>query len=129
MGTLKTYTAPASAPDIGGQRASPESMGSAIGSGLETVSKGAHYLQTQMEADGSPSASVASSQIRAKYAAALDEAQVSGADTAPLKEKMQEELSAVGENFSTRKGLQSLALHSAQSTLMFDDQANRIAVH
>jgi hypothetical protein len=129
MGKLTTYTAPVSTPEIGGQRATPENMGSAIGAGLETLSKGTHHFYTQMEEDESRTALVAASQIRAKYAAALDEAQVSGADTAPLKEKMTDELGVVGQNFNTKKGFDSLALHSAQTSMMFDDQANRIAVH
>jgi hypothetical protein len=129
MGKLTNYTAPVSTPETGFQRATPESMGSAVGAGLEALGKGTEHFYHQMGEDEARTALVASSQIRAKYAAALDEAQASGADTAPLKEKMTDELSAVGENFNTKRGQQSLALHSAQSTMMFDDQANRIAVH
>ena len=128
MAQLKTYTADLAPVNGAFQRATPESMGAAIGGGLEAVGKGIHGFYTQMEDDEARTALVGASQVRAKYAKALDEATMSGADTAPLKEKMSEELAAIGDNFHTKKGYDSLALHTSQSELMFDDQANRIAV-
>lgn len=128
MPTLKTYTAPLQSPETSFQKATPASMGADIGEGLTAVGRGAHELYQQMSENEARTALVGAAQIRAKYAQALDEATASGADTAPLKEKMTDELAKIGENFSTRHGVQSLQLHSAQSVMMFDEQANRIAV-
>lgn len=128
MAKITNYTAPSQSPETSFQRATPESMGADVGKGLEAVGKGVQHFYAQMEEDEARQALVASAQIRAKYAQALDDATVSGAPTAPLKEKMADEFSTVSENLSTKRGLQSLALHQAQTNLMFDDQANRIAV-
>lgn len=128
MPTLKPFTAAPASPDIGFQRATPQDFGSDIGAGLMSVGRGADALYRSIEESESRDANVGSAQIRAKYAKLLDEAQINGADTAKLKEDMEGELSKIGENFSTRKGQASLEMHTANTNLMFDEQANRIQV-
>lgn len=128
MPVIKPYTAPGVTVDTAQQRATGASFGAPIGAGLSAVGKGIDYVKTQVEEDESRQAIVGASQIRADYARKLDEAQISGADTAPLKQQMMDDLAKVGENFATSRGQSSLALHTAQSELAFDEQANRIAV-
>jgi hypothetical protein len=128
MPAIKNYTAQVQPASTGFQRASPENFGASIGAGLEGIGRGVEKLNQNMEESESMKALVGSSQIRAKYMQLLDDAQTSGADTAPLKAKMADELAAVGENFSTLKGQQVLAHDSARTGMMFDEQANRIAV-
>jgi hypothetical protein len=128
MPTLKPYSAPGVGVDISSQRATGAALGSDIGAGLGAVGRGVQQVKVQMEEDEARKAIVGASQVRADYARKLDEAQVSGADTTELKQQMMDDLAKVGENFATERGHDSLALHSAQSEVMFDEQANRIAV-
>ena len=128
MPTLKPFTAAPASPETGFQRATGESFGSDIGAGLISVGRGADELYRHIEEGESRDANVGAAQIRAKYAKLLDEAQTSGADTGKLKEDMETELAKIGENFGTRKGQASLEMHTANTNLMFDEQANRIAV-
>jgi hypothetical protein len=128
MPTLKPYTANLVQPEIGGPRATPEAFGSEIGAGLQSVGHGANVLYANIEERESRDAVVGASQIRAKYAKLLDEAQNSGTDTSKLKQDMTDELSKIGENFRTQKGQRALDMHTANTNLMFDEQANRIEV-
>lgn len=71
---------------------------------------------------------ISSSEVRAKYARELDAAALDGSDTDALKEKMQADLSKIGDRFATKRGVQALQLYSSNSELMFDEQSNRIRV-
>lgn len=116
-------------PISGGRRATADdfvpSGGAEIGHTARTVVAG--YVNDLQEQE-SRTALVESSEIRAKYARALDDAALSGDDVALLKEKMSAELSKVGEQFQTRKGVENLRIYTANSDIMFDEQANKINV-
>jgi hypothetical protein len=127
MAKLPVYTANiGEAPTSGGRRASAPD--NALGGLGRTVSKVGDSILTNLEDKESRTALIASSEIRAKYARALDEAALGGGDTDVLKEKMAEELSRVGEPFETARGASSLALYSANAELGFDEQSNRIKI-
>lgn len=129
MPELKEYTAKLTdAPISGGRRAEGGDFGadfSTVGPAAQKVAAG---LRERVEDDESRKAVVASAQIRAKYAKALDEAALSGAPLEPLKEQMQGELGKVAEGFNTKKAVDHMAVNSANADLMFDEQANHIQV-
>lgn len=131
MPKLPEYTAPVGAVSpSGGRRATAEDFG--VGTGLESaghaVQKAATEYMQEAESQEARKALVASTQIRADYARKLDEATLSGADVGTLKEQMLNDLSKVGESFQTKKGQEQLQLYTANSELMYDEQANRIKV-
>ena len=95
-----------------------EALGKAFGNAIDTVSEGE-----------SRKAVVESSEIRARYAARLDQAAINGEDTAAIKQAMNDEFAKLGEGFITARGAAELRLHTASSNMMFDQQANNIAVH
>jgi hypothetical protein len=128
MPTLKPYTAPAPQVNPASQRATAADFGAPVGAALSSASRDVQYIKTQMEEDESRQALVGASQVRAKYAQALDQATLTGADVAPIRQAMMDDLAKVGESFATTKGQDALAHHTAQSELMFDEQANHIAV-
>jgi hypothetical protein len=111
----------------GGRRASSEDLfgGAPDSKGVTQAAMG--YID-RLESDESRKALVASSEIRAKYARALDEAALNGDDLGKLKEQMANDLAKVGENFQTKQGTSALQLYTANSELMYDEQANRINV-
>lgn len=111
----------------GGRRAAAEDFGSAPILGHATQKAAASFLENKEE-DEARKALVSSSEIRAKYARELDDAALSGADVGALKEKMQDDLNKIGENFQTEKGAQNLRMYTANSEVMFDEQANKINV-
>lgn len=128
MAGIETFTAPAPSINLGFEPASPATEGATIGEGFSRLSAGIHRYQENLAADEQRKAIVGSAQIRAKYAKALDEATLSGAPLEPLKEQMNNELAAIGQDFSTPQGRGAVALHTANNNLMFDEQANRIEV-
>jgi hypothetical protein len=129
MPTLPTYTAKlGDQPISGGRRASASDLAPEAADFGGTVSKAAVAQLGRIEEEESRKALVASSAIRAKYAKRLDEAAVSGEDLDTVKEQMDNELSAVGDDFQTRKGQDSLSVYQSNTSLMFDEQANKIAV-
>jgi hypothetical protein len=128
MPKLPTFTAQiGDAPTLGGRRASADDFapGNPLG---KTAQRVGEALLSGAEEEESRKALIASSEIRAKYARALDEAALSDTDTDKLKEQMQEELSKVGDDFQTTRGVQSLQLHQANTELMFDEQSNRVKI-
>jgi hypothetical protein len=117
------------APISGGRRATGEDFGTAAGTELGgAVRSAANQFVSDIEESESRKALVASTQIRAKYANELDKAALSGADLGALKEKMTAELTAVGDGFQTKRGVDSLAQYTANTALMYDEQANHIQV-
>lgn len=130
MPQLPIYTAPVGdAPIFGGRRAEGSDFSVADLSGIgRTVREAAGAFAAQTEEDEARRALIASTEIRAKYAKALDDAAVSGAPLAPLQEAMVAELSKVGESFRTKRGVDSLAMYTANTNLMFNEQSNAIAV-
>lgn len=129
MPRLPTYTAQLQqSPISGGRRATGEdfaSIGPASGHDLQRAADA--YL-TNIEQEEARKVVVASSDIRARYARAIDEAALSGGDLDALKQKMNDELSKVGENFETKRGADHVAVATSNLNLDFDQQANRIAV-
>lgn len=129
MPKLPTFDAPLGGlPGIGGRRATSEDFGGGVAQAIGQIGGALRQVNNDIEESESRDALVQSTEIRAKYAKRLDEAAVSGADTQALQEEMNDELSKVGENFATRKGRDSLQFYSANTNLMFDEQANNIAV-
>lgn len=129
MPLLPTFTAQAgSLPISGGRRAAAEDIASAPGDLTTGVTSAANAYLADAEEKESRKALIASSEVRAKYARELDAAQADGRDLGALKAQMQDELAKVGEGFQTRRGQETLAFYSANSELMYDEQANRITV-
>lgn len=130
MPVLPTFTAQrGELPISGGRRATGEDLYSGgVGDLAATVGKAANTYVAQKEDTESRTALVASTEIRAKYAKALDEAALSGGDLEALKGQMNDELARVGQNFETKRGSSALELYTANSAIMFDQQANNIAV-
>lgn len=133
MPILQNYTAKIDGtPITGGRAASGEDFGGQIGEGLMSGGRNMQsvgaYVEQQNQDDETRKALVASAELRAKYAKELDEATLSGAPLAPIRERMQADYAKIGENFSTRKGSDAVAVYSANANLMFDEQAGRIEV-
>ncbi|MCC7079962.1 MAG: hypothetical protein IT530_04760 [Burkholderiales bacterium] len=131
MPVLKTYTATIGpAPAGGGRRASAEDFGASAGlaNAGKAVQDFGERMLDQKEQEESRKALITSTELRAKYARELDEAALSGGDTAALKEKMAADFAKIGEAFETKRGSESVAYYAANSELMFDEQANRIEV-
>lgn len=135
MPVLPKYTATVGGVDAGGgRRASAQDFG-APGLGDSGMVGAGHQIQAaaqtflnDMEERESRAALVQSTQVRADYARRLDEAQRTGANLDPLKQSMLEDLAKIGEKFDTRRGQEQLQLYTANSEIMFDQQANAIAV-
>lgn len=129
MPVLKEYTAKlGDGPISGGRRAEAGDFGADLSSVGPALKKVSNELQERVADDESRKAVVASAEIRAKYAKALDEAALSGAPLEPLKEQMRQDLGKVSEAFTTKKAADHMAVNIANADLMFDEQANRINV-
>jgi hypothetical protein len=128
MPKLQTYTARPQELPTGFVPATASGVGGDIGAALHKGGQAVLQLHERIGEDESRQAIVGAAQIRTKYAALLDQANLNGEDTADLKSKMNDELSAVGENFQTTKGQDALDLHTATTNMVFDEQANRMAV-
>lgn len=129
MPKLPTYDAPLGAlPQAGGRRATSDDFGGQVGQALGQVSGALRSVHSDIEEGEARKVLVRTSEIRAKYAKRLDEATVSGANLEKLKEEMNDELSRVGDEFGTRRGQDSLAMQTANTNQMFDQQANAISV-
>ena len=130
MPKLPTYTAQVGEyPTFGGRRATAEDFGSsgALDAG-HAIQSAASARMEQIEAEDARTALIANARIRAATAQELDAAVSSGAPLEPIKQKMIDQLAKVGENFSTKAGQDALAKHMADSEIIFDQQANQIAV-
>jgi hypothetical protein len=121
----KPFSATIEKPTVAQPESTPESFGSGVGA---TIAKQADLIETAKEEGETRTALVATAQIRAKYAKALDDAQTSGAPVQPLQDKMNEELGKVGEGFSTNKGAAEMAIHTARTNELFQEQVNRVEV-
>lgn len=127
MPQLPVFTAKIGGPVIaGGRRATAPD--NALGSVGKSIAKAADGYLSDVEETESRKALISSSEIRAKYARALDEAALDGSDTEALKEKLQDELSRVGDDFQTKRGTQALQFYTSNTELMFDEQANKIRI-
>ena len=130
MPILPNYTAQiGESPLSGGRRASADDFSSSQGM-LEfgrTVQGATEKVLQITEEEEARKAIVESTRIHAEYARQLDEAAVSGADTAKLKEKMLNDLAAVGSGFQTKRGQSELNVRSSRAELIFDSQAQQIA--
>jgi hypothetical protein len=93
-----------------------------------TVQNVAEQQFQRTEEDESRKVLVQQAEIRAKYAKRLDEAATSGEDLGKIKEELDADISKVSEGVQTRKGADAAALHAANNTAVFDNQANNIAV-
>ena len=130
MPTLPQYTAPGDtgyqiAYHSGGKPAQADEFAPDT-SGL---SKGLSQADATISQAESRKALVGATEIRANYAQQLDAAAESGADTGKIKEQMNADLSRLGDSMNTQTGAYEVRLHTASSNMMFDHQANSIAVH
>lgn len=122
------------APISGGRRATAQDFG-APGFGETGLIEAGHKVTatakaelTDLEEREAREALVKSTEVRAEYARRLDEAALSGTDLGKLKEQMNADLAKIGEQFQTVKGASQLQLYTANSAIMYDQQANQIAV-
>ena len=99
-----------------------------MGAALGDLAHAGQQFYAGVEEKETRAALIESTAIRAKYANLLDEAETSGQDLDKLKLAMNDDLSRVGEQFATRKGQDTLDMHTSNTNLMFDQQANAIAV-
>lgn len=127
MPDLKEYTAKLTdGPINGGRQATAADLAPDFSGIGPAVQKAGSDALERISDDESRKAVVASAEIRAKYAKALDEASLSGAPLAPIKEQMQTDLGKVSETFVTRKAVDHMKVNTANADLMFDEQANHI---
>ena len=124
----------ADAPIFAGRNATAQDFG-APGLGETGLVEAGHKVTAtakaqiaDMEESEARQALIASTEVRAEYSRKLDEAALSGADVGKLKEEMNGALSKIGEQFQTKKGTEQLQLYSANSEIMYDQQANAIKV-
>ena len=122
------------APIFAGRRATAQDFG-APGLGETGLVEAGHRVTATAKAELSDleeneqrKALVSSTEVRAEYARKLDEAALDGSDLSKLKEEMAADLAKIGEQFVTKKGTDQLQLYSANSAIMYDQQANSIAV-
>lgn len=139
MPKLPTYTAPGfEAPISGGRRATAEDFSTAVSGAGEAaagmigagraIQDAAKAHLAEIEDREARTALVQSTEIRARYARELDAAVLSGADLDKIKDKMRDDLTKVGADFQTQRGADQLQLYTANSEIMYDEQANRIKV-
>lgn len=131
MPVLKTYTATIGpVPATGGRRASAEDFGASAGLGTagKAIQDFGERVLDQQENDEARKALIISTELRAKYARELDAAALSGGNMAALKEKMAADFAKIGEDFSTKRGVELVGYYAANTELMYDEQANRIEV-
>ncbi len=124
----------ADAPIFAGRNATAQDFG-APGLGETGLVEAGHKVTAtakaqiaDMEESEARKALIQSTEIRAEYARKMDDAALSGADLGKLKEEMVGALSKVGEQFQTKKGTEQLRLYTANSEIMYDQQANSINV-
>lgn len=129
MPTLPRYTAEIQGGALsGGRRAAASDFAGPASNIGGAIAVGADKYLTSIEDEESRKALVESSQLRAKYARELDAAALSGGDLDKLKEKMRADFAKIGESFQTKKGVSSNELYTANTEIMFDEQANAIMV-
>ena len=92
------------------------------------IQEGADRLLATREEQNARAAIVGVAQVEEEFAKAQDEAFLSGAEMGPLKERMADALSKIGENFDTKRGVDQLAISTANANRRFDQQANQISV-
>jgi hypothetical protein len=117
-------------PINGGRRASAEDdpTAAALGGLSHTIQHTGNAVLDQMAQDESRKAQVGLSEVRAKYAKELDDAALSGADTAKIKERMMADIDNIGQGYGTKAGVSTVRIGQANAALMFDQQANAINV-
>lgn len=115
-------------PEAGGRRATPADFGSQIGGAIESYGSALKEVHDTVQESEIRTAVVGTAQIHAKYAQRLDEAAVNGADLEKIRQEMNDELSKVGENFATIGGQAKLQVDTANTNIMYDQQANSIKI-
>ena len=130
---LPTYSSQGSGGAVfGGRQASAADFSSSSsGVGIDAghrIQSAATVAMNDIQEQEARTALVKSTEVRAEYARKLDEAALSGGDLPALKQQMADSMSKIGDTFQTRKGQENLQLYAANSEIMFDQQANSIAV-
>lgn len=127
---LARYTAKPDGGTIsGGRRATGEDFGAVDLTGaVRSVQGAAEAYVAQKEEDESRSVLVQQAEIRAKYAKRLDEAATNGEDVTKIRSELDNDLAKVGEGLTTRRGADTAQLHAANTSAVFDNQANNILV-
>ena len=131
MPKLPTYTAKLADGDIvGGRRATAEDFGATDLSGVaRDVQRAGSAIIQDKEENETRKVLVRQAEIRAKYAKRLDEAVLNGEDINKIREELDNEQATVSEGLQTKRGVETSALHSANTGAVFDNQANNILVH
>lgn len=118
------------APAFGGRRASAEDFaGSAAGmvQAGRVVQHAATELMTEFEQQEKRRALVETTRIHAETAKELDDAVAGDGDVDKVKEKMLARLAAVGADFQTRAGADTLTVETSQAEYAFDRKAQQVA--
>ena len=129
MPKLPTFTAPLGGdPTIGSRRATALDFSPTAGISAGSIARAGRKLHDDFAASESREGLVLTSEIRTKFAKRLDDAVTSGEDLEAIKQEMNDELSAVGDDFVTREGQDNISVLSSRTNAMFDSQANTISV-
>jgi hypothetical protein len=131
MPKLPTYSAKLDGGVIsGGRRATAEDLGGAdLSTAAHRIQKAGSDALTGIEEDESRKELVRQAEIRAKYSKRYDEAAVNNEDLDKIREELDNELSSGTEGYVTQKGMQTAALHAANTGALFENQANNIRVN
>lgn len=125
MPRLPTYSAKLDGGVVsGGRRASAEDTGAVdlTGAVRAVQAAGEGFLQ-EAEQEQTRQAIVENQRIRAQAIADLRAAEMEGRDTAPILEKLDEEIARVGEGFTTKRGAQAAEYHGQSSRAVVTEAA------
>lgn len=130
MPRLKGYTADLTATPIsGGRRAEGSDL--APGGLVEVGREIRGAIEKQVEATELAEQRrvlVEQAKIRQQTGKELEEAELSDADVDKIRERLESNLSAVGETLATKRGAEAAAVHSANTLNIFDSAVNQIKV-
>lgn len=134
MPKLPTYTAPlqGALPIGGGRSATGADFGEQIGAaGTQfgrTVGNAAEDQLVSLEQADQRNLLVAHSELRARYAKALQDAEMSGDPIDPLRQKFEDESNALRNTVTTAAGAATADAHTNNSLAVFDSRAAQISI-
>lgn len=131
MPTLKNYTAEVGGvPISGGRRAGAEDFGGGTGlveagHGLQVAAK--NVIETAGQ-DEARRVLVEQAKIRQRYGKELEDAELSGAPTDKIKERLEGDLANLTTNLQTKHGMQAAEQHNANTLNIFDTAVRQVEV-
>lgn len=134
MPKLPTYTAElqGALQISGGRRAGGEDFGAEGGAALtqagRTLATEAERALVDIEQQDQRRMLVGHSELRAKYTKELQDAELSGADLDPIRQKFENEANALRGNTSTVAGAAAADVHTQNSMAVFDTRSAQIRV-